>query len=867
MGATVDRMRIPRAPASCLRIPLRLALVALMLTSLVVVTTPDGIAIAADGSRLVSSTVYRVDPAGPAIHVAATYEMTAITPDKDLGGGRVEFYFFTGVVLPIATNATSLAVRVNGSDADFTLITEDDFVLLEVDFLSDLRYQQTNTIEVTYSLLGDSPRSDSFTRVNIAYVSFLAVAFGDAGLADVVIEIPEGWNVEHRGSPLETTTANGVSTLSATAIESPDDFFVAFTARDDEQLTRRQTVVGAAKFDILAWPNDDAWAEFTGERVATGVPILEELIGAPWPNTDTTTIIETSTPYLDGYGGYYFTQRNLIEVAEDLESQLILHELAHAWLNGSRVTDRWLSEGLAEEVAARAVERIGEPLPQPEFERLDEFEIEPFPLTEWNPQPDDGFDGTETYGYVNSFSVIRRLVDEIGSDRLADVLEAVIARRRAYPDENGETPTGALTGWQQFLDLSEQIGEARGLEQIYRELVVTDAQAELLDRRAEVLIAYAALTERGGSWTPPEAVRRPMAGWQFDDASAALSDANQVLDTRDQLIDVIGPLGLTTTPAIETAYQNEARELDRIAAQLDDHLQAAIDLVGYRMELEALLAELGLETPGLDQNAYDEAPVELASVTADLVADATRLRSTTTELTAALATFDGSVPALDRRAFITDRKSALATLADQLVAAESVAAAYDAHDRADSFLARIGGIGGDSTSDLIEARSALAEGDLERASAASDRVIRRIDELEAAGRTRLVITGSVLAAVLLLVVARVVARRRRAGASDTIADPETDVDTGDRVPGCRRGSAGRRPNRRDRRDRRGRRRRGHDAARVARQCAGSAPAGPVYCLRMESLDCSAFGRSSHDGAACTIDGEFHDTRHAGRVDA
>ena len=742
-----------------------------LLSAVCVAALPHGTASAANGSRLESDTVYRLDPATPALEVTSTYSMTNTKPDRQVSGGT-EYYFFTGIVVPIASNPSQLAVQVNDRDADYEITVEDGFELLDITFRSNLRYQQTNTIVVSYLLLGDDPRSDSGVRVNDAYATFPVTAFADDGLADVTIEIPGGWTVEYRGDDLRLEKADGSSTYSATGIEFPDDFYVFFTARRDDRLLSTTASAGSAEFEILAWPDDAAWAEFVGDRVTRGVPILERLTGTPWPKTDTTTIAESFAPYLDGYGGYYYGGENLIEITEELESHLILHELSHAWFNQGRISDRWLSEGLAEEVAARTVELLGEPLPEPEFEELEDIDIEPFPLNSWG-AVGDGYDDAEVYGYVTSFAVLRQLVDEIGTDRLADMLAAMFSRQRAYPSEDRGATTGVPTDWRRFLDLAEQIGGSQQLERLYREFVVTDAEALQLDERSDQLAEYRKLAERGGDWAPPERVRSDMADWRFDLADDDIVAAHRLLDTRDDLLDTIRQLGLTTSPQVEAAYEDEPRSLARVGQLLTNQLDAAGRLVEFRADLGRVLEDLGLDVPELSQRDYDDAPVAIASGTADLVQDAIRLRSTNDELTEALGSFDGSVPPLEADAFVTDRVDALQELEQRRDTARALASAYRARDEAGSLIERVGAIGGDGGAELDEARAALAAGDLKLARSATQRATTKIEGLESAGKLRLSLVGAVLLAAVVLIWIK--GRRKRRPLEADIAFAVTEV--------------------------------------------------------------------------------------------
>ena len=122
------------------------------------------------------------------------------------------------------------------------------------------------------------------------------------------------------------------------------------SARDDNKLIERVVDVGDQDVKVLGWPDDAAWADFVATQVEDGVPALEELTGLDWPATDTLDVVETASPYLYGYAGWYVRNDGLIEIGDELDQQVILHELAHVWFNDSLFSGRWINEGFANQV-------------------------------------------------------------------------------------------------------------------------------------------------------------------------------------------------------------------------------------------------------------------------------------------------------------------------------------------------------------------------------------------------------------------------------------------------------------------------------------------------------------------------------------
>ena len=128
---------------------------------------------------------------------------------------------------------------------------------------------------------------------------------------------------------------DGKQVFTATEIEDPDAWLVQVSARDDDELIERVVDVGEREVNVLGWPDDAEWADFAATQVEDGVPALEDLTGLDWPATYTLDVVETASPYLYGYAGWYLRNSGLIEIGDELDQQVILHELAHLWFNDS----------------------------------------------------------------------------------------------------------------------------------------------------------------------------------------------------------------------------------------------------------------------------------------------------------------------------------------------------------------------------------------------------------------------------------------------------------------------------------------------------------------------------------------------------
>ena len=138
------------------------------------------------------------------------------------------------------------------------------------------------------------------------------------------------------------------------------------TATNDEALTRdRLALAGGDQVVIRGWPEDKRWRSRVRALLRDGVPALVDRIGLAWPVDGSLVISEVYTPLLEGYAGFYDPDTNEITISEDLDDLTIIHETSHAWFNKSLFTERWITEGLADEYAARVLRGLDRGYPGP----------------------------------------------------------------------------------------------------------------------------------------------------------------------------------------------------------------------------------------------------------------------------------------------------------------------------------------------------------------------------------------------------------------------------------------------------------------------------------------------------------------------
>ncbi len=520
---------------------LRIGLALLTVSTAGIVPTQPAGAAAIEGLRYESHTSYTVDPGAAAVHVVLDATITNQQPDRRTADG-VLHYFFPTTAVPVLAEATNFAAtRADGRPLTVHRETEgdDQFAVAVVDLVPDLDYGQTAQFRLTYDLPHLPPRSAGFTRVNAAFATFAAFGYGDPGLTSFEIRVPDGFKVEFTGADLKKDEVDGMQRLTSGALDDPDNTFAVVAARHDDGLLTRPLELDSHKIVIRAWPDDPAWGAFVEQKLTNGIPAMESLVGLPWPHPDDElSIVEAASPYIYGYAGWFLPETNSIEVGDDLDPRVILHELSHLWFNNRLFVERWISEAFAETYAAHTLAAIGEPVPAPDPVRADSPAA--LALAAWD-DPSFTEDNTaerEEYGYNTSFFVVNSVAGEIGMDAMRKVVAATEKRSIAYQGDG--KPEGVVTrvDSRRLLDLMQQLGGSTAAPPLFGQYVLRPEDAARLPARAGARDQYAVLVAAGAGWSPPYPVRAAMSDWDFDAATTRMQAATAILATarrsRDQ---------------------------------------------------------------------------------------------------------------------------------------------------------------------------------------------------------------------------------------------------------------------------------------------------------------------------------------------
>lgn len=568
-------------------------LAAMTLAVFLVVLLPNS-ASAQTAEGLSSDASYRYELAedGRGVDVNIDLAITNVKPNRSTNRGTTQYYF-TGYFISIPENATDLVVTQNGSGVEFERLNDDGFDALDIVFRRNIFYRNTADLNITFTLGSGGPRSTLPVRINEAYAGFEVWATPGVDTADITIELPVGFESDRfvAGSSL-TTNDDGSRSMVIDGITS-EDFFLDYVAlRNDDNLTVRPLEVDGIEVEIQHWPNDSAWADFVEDRVLEDLPLLVDAVGLAWPLDEPLVIQESFSPALSGYGGWYDPIEHVIEVGDEFDNQLVIHELSHVWSNAELFASRWITEGIADELAA-IVDADGGDIANPDPTSL--VDANAIPLLDWT----NGFNEpeTEVWSYGASWTVTREITDMVGPDGLRSIIVAAESGDFPYLGEGEAETFSTLASWKNYLDWVQELTQDDDVEDLFRDWVVPEWRHGQLDERADARERYVALREAGDGWANPLVIREQMTMWDFEDATISIDDALEVLAERDRALAAAADLDVAMPEAAELAYQDAEVDMAEALALTTELANSAEALVGVHSRFDAersLFTRVGL---------------------------------------------------------------------------------------------------------------------------------------------------------------------------------------------------------------------------------------------------------------------------------
>lgn len=560
-----------------------------------------------DGLRYESSTTFEFQPDEERVQVTLDISVTNQIPSDG-----ATYYYFDRISVPALAEVEDISASSGGSSLSADVEDEDNgWAALSVQLPNQLTYGETQSVTVQYDLPNLPPRSDDgWTRANGAYASFQAYAVGDPGLAEVTVVVPNSFESSTSGSDMFKHEDDGNVYYTQDEIDAPWEWWAGVAAQDDDQLKSRKLTVDETKVEIRHWPGEKKWANFVAKQLKTGLPALEKVVGGPFPVKQTLVITESGAPHIYGFGGWYDSGNTSIEVGDEFDKALILHEVAHAWFNYESITDPWLVEGLAEVVSHQALKARDGKAKKPESVSHDDDGA--LPLAAWGGASyqvtEDVADQVE-YGYTASWWLLTKFANELGDKVFTKVVQAAVAKTMPYQgDEPAKNTTGDVT-WQTMLDLLEEVGGSEKAVNLFKTWVLTNGGKAELKERAEARKVYDELEQDGDGWSPPLELRDQMTWWNFKNIEGLADRSREVLTDRDSVSVALSRFGVDELPGYEAKYE-KAESIDELVGVSDRYVTVASSLEetadgpGFPMSIVDMIGTVGLDVDGtLDDSA------------------------------------------------------------------------------------------------------------------------------------------------------------------------------------------------------------------------------------------------------------------------
>ncbi|MFC7877778.1 hypothetical protein, partial [Isoptericola sp. NPDC057391] len=507
-------------------------------------------AVADEGLTEESHSRYVLRAKDTEVRATTTTTIGNVTPDRGL-----TYYYFTTYAIAVPAGAEDVRATSGGAALPVRLeATEDPSTRYAVATFAPLRFGQTRTIEWSFVVPGEPVRSKDYTRVGEGFATFAASGVGDAGRTTVEVVLPSSMTFDATSDAFTRERSGKTTTYTATENTDKDGIWAVVSARDPKKADEKVVEVGGTTLTLQSFPGDERWAGFVAKRLQHGLPVLEDLVGRPWPG-GLDTIREDVSPKVLGYA-WFDADNDEIVIPEDLDTATLYHELTHAWLNPDRLTGRWLSEGMTEVVAQRAVDRTGatsDPWSTP-----DRHGDDAVPLSAWDARPGELDEGAEQYGYAASYTVVQKLLGGLDDDAFTAVVSAAQSGESAYERAGSRDQNWGRTDWRRFLDLVEERGGVSGAPKVLRTWVLDAEQRAALKPRAAAREAYAALDDADGAWSPPLGLRTAMTDWEFGEAKDVRAALDGAAQGAGEVQAAAAAAGVEVPESVRAAYEGAA---------------------------------------------------------------------------------------------------------------------------------------------------------------------------------------------------------------------------------------------------------------------------------------------------------------------
>lgn len=408
--------------------------------------------------------IYEVKPLENKIHVKATYYLKNLDLETF---SRNAYYYSWNAYADL--NASSIqAYDSSSSRLFFTRSQRSSFNVLQITLNAKLFYGQTYTFTIEYDLQNISPNNATFK------------AYGDTEESWIKIMLPRGYYskvyLSQEGSFREETATNTIYTYYEK--NGGRDFSTTIELIKDSETTYKQfkSVIRMSKQNVNLtvnyWAGYDNKAGHVSDTAARGLPVLEDIIGVPFPHLYSISISQSSSGGIGRWGGVNRGSQGILMPYDSPSiNDVLLHELAHYWAREPPFGDTWMSEGQADLYAYLALQRLGfadeaNLVRYLAVKAVDNIKnSSAFPLLDWN-NPDTITASNEEYislMYSKSFLFTLNLYEKIGLQSIQKSNKAIFSLSKPV-------------NWFEYLNLLEK-SSGQDLTQLFTQFVLPNSYA------------------------------------------------------------------------------------------------------------------------------------------------------------------------------------------------------------------------------------------------------------------------------------------------------------------------------------------------------------------------------------------------------
>jgi len=591
------------------------------------------VAAATDEIRTNATTTYTVVPAKGQVRVTIVQRITNLIPST-----ATTIFYVDSTWIWVEAGAKGLNVTSDGGPVTLHTDKKTQYYHSYSIGFPRIFKGHSRTVTATYILPAGAPRSATTDRINPAYLNFWAFT-QPTDTASLKVLVPKAFTVETTGGDVTETTAGATKVYASGPVADPTKFWLGITGTNLAGFTRDTILTSDGRaINVLGWPGDAAWMASVRGEAAASIPKLVTFIGHPLPGSGPIDIRETAGSDLgDAYIALFDPKTQIARVSEDYsQNGTVTHELSHAWFNDSLFDSRWMSEGYAQWIERALGTNSHACDPPGRFPGIGSPNLGKWVFA--GPRATEAELDAVDYEYDASCYLIAHTASMVGPERMQAILHVLMTPDGAYAGVQDRTP-GAVVAWRDWLDAVDEEGmRPAGRNDVSEagDLLVTYGIAMKNDlvARSEARAALDKLRDQSKDWDVPPAILTPMARWTFDDAQAAITEAESIISTAGDVEQTLPSVDAETGP-VHTSYEaaTDTAALVDLHAKVADQLDAAKVVAGA---VAASKVKRGfVEELGLD--GVDLATIAASGVAAVTVMDTATARSDAAQVTTAIA--------------------------------------------------------------------------------------------------------------------------------------------------------------------------------------------------------------------------------------